>query len=265
MSDKENPFEKIRDRALAKKAAREKGQSQRIQDDIHAGRMPGVLPLFAARPELSEVDKPGSGQETKGLTVNAALAQTPTSQPERVLVDKTNWDRCGKPDDLRFFGTIANHPKGFETTRAWSATGQPLALYTSGDLVDIGGVVLEPQAFILADEPAAAWLRGDLPKEPVSIPIDGVAVWPLEQYPYSNVRNVLLACDLKGLKTGMAWAGELAQIQRFGGMPVIAFHKDNLEALAAVDWRRATVRASGKTWDLCKAALPVDVLRLGLR
>ena len=77
--------------------------------------------------------------------------------------------------------------------------------------------------------------------------------------------NVLVVEGLKGLVAGAKWAGDVKQIRRFGGMPVIGYLPGAPGALGAIDWKLVTLRASDKTWEKIKSVLNIDVLRAGLR
>jgi len=195
----------------------------------------------------------------------------------KVVRCPSGWDDCaplqqpwGAIDDpSQAVGLLRESPiGGFPVTRAWSVRGEAFALY-DGDLphrLDELLLELPEEGFVLADEAGAKWLRGELPPSPLRLPkASAASMMGLEHYPYSVVRNVLLACDFKGLLVGVMWASKIDQMKRFGGMPVIAFPPGGARALGYIDWSEVTIRASDKTWELAKDHVKLGVKREGLR
>ena len=159
-------------------------------------------------------------------------------------------------------GLVRVGPFGRAVTRAWTPDGEPFALYDGRQLCRAGKHSVEAKGgFILADEPAAWLLQGRLPKDPVELPAStALCGWGVKNYPYSGVRNVLIAVDVRGLITGVTWAGKLAQLKRFGGMPVIAFPRGKPDVLRHIAWgERLILRVSDPTWELVKDCVPLEI------
>lgn len=264
-------FEEIAAQAIAHNAEVDKRKQQERAVEEHKGENIGLFeptPPELADTGESKIDtpekapSPNSPKELGFESGKAAPGElvTPTEVSQQQWCP-TGWDDC--VEIVEPWGTI-QHPgdvigvfrldlgQDYPVTRAWTAAGEPIALYDGRSVFAFDDLNMkQPEdGFVLADVPGLAWLRGQLPDKPIELPVGSVlAQLGVKHYPFSGIRNVLLAQGVKGLLAGMRWSHQLEQLQKFGGMPVIAFPEGNPRALASVNWRGATIRASDKTWE----------------
>jgi len=259
-------WEMIAARAILTKMDAENERKGRYAPKPQVSRSDKPDPAPNSPEDLGHVEPPAPG--SLRLTVVGAPVQSST--PEQVELERedpmptedcpSGWERC--PELRRAHGPVKDwtHAVGLFrwdseaedclVTRTWSPTGHAVGLYDGGN---------EAKAVLLADEPGAAFMRGELTTKPTEVKTG------CEGNPYAYIRNVLLAHDIKGLLAGVLWSCKPAQVERFGAMPVIAFPSGDASALSYVEFGNAVVRCSDATWEMCKSAMPFEVVREGLK
>jgi len=138
-----------------------------------------------------------------------------------------------------------------EVTRLYSPDGKYRGLYP-GDAA----------RGLLADEAGAAYLRGELPAEPIPIGPDTGWGDAVTTAPYSGPLTVLIVTGMGSLVKASVWAHRRPQVVRFGGMPVLSY-VDDPQMLADVPWRQGDnvlVRNAERRDMLPPLPVPVEVM-----
>jgi hypothetical protein len=222
-----------------------------------------------ADPGQDDAETPDPSGDTEDAKIPAdPLEHDPFCEPEPVTPSDppdpgdpedptcpSGWHLCGhieapwgvikNPDDA--IGLFRLEPGGeYPVCRAYDARGRPVGLDDGRSLwvnaADVAGgaaALYAPsrRGHLLLNEPAAAYLRGELPVEPVPThPGSAAAAHGIETEPYSGVTRVLVAQECKGLFAAHCWADRIATFKRHGGLPVIGVVAGDIAILERIKW-----------------------------